>query len=58
MPGRIRVDRGHRKRAPEEAAIESWVENLCVYLTIPGDDTLRDNTDIRRTASTSAERGN
>ena len=53
MAERIRLDRDHPERAPEEAVIESWVENLGVYLIIPTDDTIRDKTDIGRTASTS-----
>jgi hypothetical protein len=57
MTERIRVDRDHRKRSPEEVAIESWVEDLGVYLTIPADDTLRDHIDIDRTASPAAGRG-
>jgi hypothetical protein len=58
MAERIRLERDRRECAPEEAAIESWFEDLGVYLVIPGDDTMRDRTDIdRRTPSTSAERG-
>jgi hypothetical protein len=50
MPERIRVHRDRRTRSPEETAIESWVENLGVYLTLPGDDPVRDKTDIGPTA--------
>jgi hypothetical protein len=57
MAERIRLDRDHPGRAPEEAVIESWVENLGVYLMIPTDDTMRDKSDFGRTASTSAKRG-
>jgi hypothetical protein len=57
MAERIRLDRDHPGRAPEEAVIESWVENLGVYLMIPSDHTMRDRSDIGRTASTSAKRG-
>jgi hypothetical protein len=57
MPERTRVDRDRRKRAPEEAVIESWVENPGIYLTLPSDDPLRDNTGIGPTASTPAARG-
>ena len=53
MAERIRLDRDHPERAPEEAVIESWVENLGLYLIIPTDDTIRNKTDIGRTASTS-----
>jgi hypothetical protein len=45
MP-RTKGDRDRRKRAPEEVAIESWVEDLGVYLTLPGDDPLPGNADI------------
>ena len=56
MAERIRLDRDHPERAPEEAVIESWVENLGVYLTIPTDDTIQDKTDIGRMASAAAKR--
>jgi hypothetical protein len=48
MAERIRLDRDHPEPAPEEAVIESWVENLGVYLMIPSDDIIRGKTDIGR----------
>jgi hypothetical protein len=41
MAERIRLDRDHPARAPEEAVIESWVENVGVYLMIPTGDPRR-----------------
>ena len=41
MAERMRLDRDPPARAPEEAVIESWVEEIGVYLTIPTDDTRR-----------------
>lgn len=52
----IRRDRDHSARAPEEAAIESWVEDSGIYLTIPRGDTTRQRVDRTSTADTSAVR--
>ena len=53
----IRRDRDDFVRAPEEAVIESWVEDPGIYLTIPRDDTTRQKMDRTSTADTSAVRG-
>ena len=53
----IRRDRDHFARAPEEAAIESWVEDPGIYLTIPRGDITRQRMDRTSTADTSAVRG-
>ena len=52
-----RRDRDHFARAPEEAAIESWVEDPGIYLTIPSGDTTRQRVNRRSTADPSAVRG-
>jgi hypothetical protein len=52
-----RRDRDHVPRAPEEAAIESWVEDPGIYLTIPRGNTTRQRVDRMSTADTSAVRG-
>lgn len=52
----IRRDRDHFSRAPEEAAIESCVEDPGIYLTIPRGDTTRQRVDRTSTADTSAVR--
>ena len=41
MPEHPRLDGTDLKPAPEEAAIESWLEDSGVYLTIPGANRLR-----------------
>lgn len=53
----IRRDRDDFVRAPEEAVIESWVEDPGIYLTIPRGDTMRQRMDRTSTADTSAVRG-
>ena len=57
MAETIRRDRDDFVRAPEEAVIESWVEDPGIYLTIPRDDTTRQKMDRTSTADTSAVRG-
>jgi hypothetical protein len=57
MAERIRPDRDHLERAPEETAIESWVEDLGIYLMIPGGETTRQRMVGRRLPITSAGRG-
>ena len=57
MPAPLRQDRDDSARAPEEAAIESWIEDHSVYLTLPRADTMRPRVDRTSTAATSPVRG-
>jgi hypothetical protein len=47
MAGRTRPDRNALERAPEEAEIETWLEDSSVYLTIPDGEPSRQPIDAR-----------
>jgi hypothetical protein len=46
MAEHTRPDGNDLERAPEEAAIETWLEESGVYLTIPGSAPARQSIDI------------
>ena len=48
-----RTDRNALDRAPEEAAIDTWLDDSDVYLTIPGNDLARQSLDRPRTEASS-----
>ena len=41
-----RSDHDDLERAPEEAAIETWVEESGVYLRVPGSEPVRQTIDV------------
>ena len=47
MAERTWPDGNDRERAPEEAAIERWLEDERVYLTVPGSDLPWETKDPR-----------
>ena len=47
MPERTPSDVNELERAPEEAAIETWLEDSGVYLTIPDDEPAWQSIDTR-----------
>ena len=47
MPERTPHDVNELERAPEDAAIETWVEDSGVYLTIPGGEPAWQSMDAR-----------
>ena len=46
MAEHTRPDGNDLERAPEEAAIEAWLEDSGVYLTIPGSEPARQPIDM------------
>ena len=47
MPEHTPPDVNELERAPEEAAIETWLEDSGVYLTIPGGEPTWQSIDTR-----------
>jgi hypothetical protein len=46
MAEHTRPDGNDLERAPEEAAIEAWLEDSSIYLTIPGSEPVRQTIDV------------
>lgn len=46
MAEHTRPDGNDLERAPEEAAIETWLEESSVYLTIPRREPVRQTIDV------------